>query len=81
MPFTLGWWSFTFPVGVLTAGTDALHEATGAALFGIAATVLLVLLAATWTLVATRTARSAIRALVAPPSDPAVSEIPRRAAA
>jgi tellurite resistance protein TehA-like permease len=33
MPFTLGWWSLTFPDGVLTAGTGALYEATGAALF------------------------------------------------
>lgn len=63
MPFTLGWWSFTFPVGVLIAGSDALHAATGAVLFEAAATVLLALLAGTWPIVATRTARDAVRAL------------------
>jgi C4-dicarboxylate transporter/malic acid transport protein len=63
MPFTLGWWSFTFPVGVLIAGSDALYAATGAVLFEAAATVLLALLATTWPIVATRTAHDAVRAL------------------
>lgn len=69
MPFTLGWWSFTFPVGVLVAGTDALYAATGAALFAVAATLLLALLAVNWVLVATKTMRTAIKDLTAPPSE------------
>ena len=63
MPFALSWWSFTFPVGVLIAGTDALYAATGAVLFQVVATALLALLATTWTIVATRTARGAVREL------------------
>ena len=67
MPFTLGWWSFTFPVGVLIAGSDALYAATRAVLFEVAATALLALLATTWAIVATRTARNAVRGLAEPP--------------
>ena len=36
LPFNLSWWAFTFPVGVLTAGTDTLFLQTHAELFGIA---------------------------------------------
>jgi C4-dicarboxylate transporter/malic acid transport protein len=67
MPFTLGWWSFTFPVGVLTAGSNALYVGTGAALFGFADIVLLALLGAGWLIVATRTAHHLVRALNASP--------------
>jgi C4-dicarboxylate transporter/malic acid transport protein len=52
--FTLGWWAFTFPVGVLTAGTIALYHATGATIYAVAGIALLALLATMWTLVATR---------------------------
>jgi tellurite resistance protein TehA-like permease len=52
---------------------------TGAVVYEIGATVLLVLLAATWTIVAARTARVAIRARVAAPA--AAPETPRQAAA
>jgi C4-dicarboxylate transporter/malic acid transport protein len=54
LPFTLGWWAFTFPVGVLTAGTDALFGVTHAAIFGAASVALLALLATMWVLVAAR---------------------------
>jgi C4-dicarboxylate transporter/malic acid transport protein len=75
MPFTLGWWSFTFPVGVLLAGTDALFAATDAPLFALAAVALLVLLAATWTLVAIHTARAIVRELrgTPPPAAPVLA--------
>jgi hypothetical protein len=63
----------------LIAGTDALYEATGVVAYEVGATVLLVLLATTWTIVSTRTARLAIGALVATPST--APEAPRRAAA
>jgi C4-dicarboxylate transporter/malic acid transport protein len=68
LPFTLGWWSFTFPVGVLTAGSNALYAGTGAALFGFADVVLLAILGAGWLIVATRTAHNVIRALSHAPS-------------
>jgi tellurite resistance protein TehA-like permease len=29
LPFSLTWWSFTFPVGTLVTGTSALTKATG----------------------------------------------------
>ena len=57
LPFNLGWWAFTFPVGVLTAGTDALYAQTHAHIFAIASVALLALLATMWSLVAVRTAR------------------------
>jgi C4-dicarboxylate transporter/malic acid transport protein len=55
LPFALSWWAFTFPVGVLTAGTDGLYLVTGAHLFAVASVLLLALLAGMWTLVAIRT--------------------------
>jgi len=54
IPFTLGWWAFTFPVGVLTAGTVALYHATDATVYAVAGSTLLALLATMWTLVAAR---------------------------
>ena len=55
LPFSLGWWAFTFPVGVLTAGTDALFAQTHASIFAFAAVALIVLLATLWMLVAAKT--------------------------
>jgi tellurite resistance protein TehA-like permease len=55
LPFSVSWWAFTFPVGVLTTGTDALYAQTGAPLFAGAAVGLLALLASMWALVAVRT--------------------------
>ncbi len=54
MPFTLGWWAFTFPVGTLTAGTYGLYGATHAAIFLVAGAGTLALLAAMWALVTYR---------------------------
>ena len=59
LPFSLSWWAFTFPVGVLTAGTDALYLQTHAHIFGFVSLALLGLLAAMWTLVASKTMRCA----------------------
>ncbi|GAC1542092.1 MAG: TDT family transporter [Vulcanimicrobiaceae bacterium] len=60
MPFNLSWWAFTFPVGVLTAGTDALFVQTHAHIFGISSLVLFGLLATMWALVAAKTFRGAM---------------------
>jgi C4-dicarboxylate transporter/malic acid transport protein len=62
-PFALGWWAFTFPVGVMTTGTYALHARTGAAVFVVAGLGLLALLAMMWTLVAGHTARHIVLSL------------------
>ena len=61
LPFNLSWWAFTFPVGVLTAGTDALYLQTHAHLFAISSLALLALLGSMWTLVATKSARGVVR--------------------
>jgi C4-dicarboxylate transporter/malic acid transport protein len=66
LPFNLSWWAFTFPVGVLTAGTDALFLQTQAHIFGIVSVVLLTLLATMWSLVALKTLRGALDTAAAP---------------
>jgi C4-dicarboxylate transporter/malic acid transport protein len=63
LPFALGWWAFTFPVGVMTTGTYALYARTGAALFAGAGLCLLALLAAMWALVAGHTVRHSLSSL------------------
>lgn len=63
LPFTLGWWAFTFPVGTLTAGTDALYGLTHAHIFAIASVAFLGLLATMWMLVASKSIGGAILAL------------------
>lgn len=55
MPFNLGWWGFTFPLGVYALTTLRLGEALAAPFFTGLCTVLVVLLALLWTLVASRT--------------------------
>jgi tellurite resistance protein TehA-like permease len=56
LPFSLTWWSFTFPVGTVVTGTSALAGETGAVLLSAAAIVLFVGLVAAWSVVVTRTA-------------------------
>jgi C4-dicarboxylate transporter/malic acid transport protein len=63
LPFALGWWAFTFPVGVLTAGTYSLATLTASPFFRSAGIVLLTLLAFMWILVAVATTRQALDAL------------------
>jgi tellurite resistance protein TehA-like permease len=55
LPFSLTWWSFTFPVGTLVLGTSELASHTGAELFTWAAVALYVGLVAAWMTVAART--------------------------
>lgn len=59
LPFNLSWWAFTFPVGVLTVGTDALFIQTHAHIFAVVSIALLALLAVMWSLVAAKTLRNA----------------------
>jgi C4-dicarboxylate transporter/malic acid transport protein len=61
LPFNLGWWGFTFPLGVFALSTLALARATHLAFFAIAGGILVVCLAAFWTIVALRTAHGAWR--------------------
>jgi C4-dicarboxylate transporter/malic acid transport protein len=55
LPFNLGWWGLTFPLGVFAAGTNLLAARLDVGWVAAAAVALFVLLAAFWTLVAART--------------------------
>lgn len=57
LPFNLGWWGLTFPLGVFAGGTDLLYHALGTGIFHWASTVFFVLLATFWILVAGFTLR------------------------
>ena len=57
LPFSLTWWSFTFPVGTCVTGTSALAAQTGAALFQVAAVMLYMGLAVASLTVTVRTIR------------------------
>ncbi len=56
MPFNLGWWAFTFPLGVYTLATMALARVTHLEFFSIAGSVLALSLAGFWLVVATQNA-------------------------
>jgi C4-dicarboxylate transporter/malic acid transport protein len=61
MPFNLGWWGFTFPLGVYCMATFTLAQWLGLGFFSVFAQVLVVALAMLWVLVASRTVRGAWR--------------------
>ncbi|GAB0113498.1 TDT family transporter [Acidisoma sp. C75] len=61
MPFNLGWWGFTFPLGVYSAATIALAHQTGLLLFSLAGTGFVILLALLWAIVAAGTLRGVLR--------------------
>ena len=61
LPFSLTWWSFTFPVGTVVTGTCALARATGFGPLRGAAVVLFGALLVAWTTVALRSAQGAGR--------------------
>ena len=61
LPFSLTWWSFTFPVGTVVTGTSGLAAATGLTLFAGLAVVFYVALVAAWLVVAARTAHGVYR--------------------
>ncbi len=61
MPFNLGWWGFTFPLGVYALTTLRLGETLAAPFFTSLGAVLVVALVLLWTLVASRTLAGAYR--------------------
>ncbi|MDH0647574.1 TDT family transporter [Pseudomonas sp. GD03858] len=61
MPFNLGWWGFTFPLGVYCLATFKLAAWLGLGFFAVFGQVLVVALALLWMLVASRTLRGAWR--------------------
>ena len=65
MPFTLSWWSFTFPVGTCVTGAAALAAHTGNHALEALSVALFGLLLGAWAVTAPRTAASARAALLA----------------
>jgi C4-dicarboxylate transporter/malic acid transport protein len=61
LPFSLTWWSFTFPVGTVVTGTSGLAAATGANVLAVAAAVFYVGLLVAWGTVAVRTGHGVYR--------------------
>ena len=57
LPFSLTWWSFTFPVGTCVTGAAELAADTGRVELRVLAMVLFAGLAVAWLTVASRTAR------------------------
>ena len=73
LPFTLTWWSFTFPVGTLVTGTTSLALHTGDGALRWAAAGLYLALVAAWAVVSVRTVAGIWRGSVlrgAPPLTP-----------
>jgi C4-dicarboxylate transporter/malic acid transport protein len=60
LPFSLTWWSFTFPIGTCVTGTAGLALHTGADLFRYAAVLIFIGLVGVWLVVAIRTAHASI---------------------
>lgn len=61
MPFNIGWWGFTFPLGVYAVATLALARQTHLAILANAGIVLVGLLVMLWIIVFSRTALGAWR--------------------
>jgi len=55
MPFNLGWWGFTFPLGVYTVAALSLYRVTGWWACAVIGTVLSTMLFGFWVIVATKT--------------------------
>jgi C4-dicarboxylate transporter/malic acid transport protein len=67
LPFSLTWWSFTFPVGTVVTGTSELALHTHANLFTGAAVALYALLVIAWLAAAAHTVRGSLNGrLIAP---------------
>lgn len=61
LPFSLTWWSFTFPVGTVVTGTSALALHSGSSVLAVLAVVFYVGLVGAWVTVASRTAGGSAR--------------------
>lgn len=79
LPFNLGWWGLTFPLGVFAAGTNMLYGQLKVPFVGVMAVIFFLMLASFWAMVATRTVASlagappaqSVAAAVAGDRDPA----------
>jgi C4-dicarboxylate transporter/malic acid transport protein len=73
LPFSLTWWSFTFPVGTLVTGTAGLAVQTGVEAFAWLAVCTFALLLVAWTAAFTNTVRGAWSGALLLPPPPATS--------
>jgi C4-dicarboxylate transporter/malic acid transport protein len=71
LPFSLTWWSFTFPVGTLVTGTSQLALHTHANFLTWASVSLYALLIGAWLTAATRTAHGSLHGRLFLPTPPA----------
>jgi C4-dicarboxylate transporter/malic acid transport protein len=55
LPFNMGWWAFTFPIGVYSVATLTLGRMTGVPLFEVLGAAFVLILAAFWLIVFSRT--------------------------
>jgi C4-dicarboxylate transporter/malic acid transport protein len=76
LPFTLTWWSFTFPVGTCVTGTIALAARSDAVALRWATVPLYVLLLGAWAVVAVDTARGSATGRLFRPTSPARNPAP-----
>jgi C4-dicarboxylate transporter/malic acid transport protein len=77
LPFSLTWWSFTFPVGTLVTGTSQLALHTHANFLTWASVTLYALLIGGWLTAATRTAYGSLRGrLFLPARSPGLQSVP-----
>jgi C4-dicarboxylate transporter/malic acid transport protein len=60
LPFSLSWWSFTFPVGTVVTGTSGLAAVTGLVALQVVAGLLFALLVIAWAVVSVRTLRGIV---------------------
>jgi len=58
LPYGLGWWAFTFPLGAFTASTLALSRGWRAGAIEVLAAVLFLALVAAWAIVSVSTLRA-----------------------
>ncbi|WP_397449301.1 TDT family transporter [Pseudomonas sp. NA-150] len=61
IPFNLGWWGFTFPLGVYASTTLKLGSVLNLSFFSLLGTLLVLSLVALWVVVMARTVRGAYR--------------------
>jgi tellurite resistance protein TehA-like permease len=71
LPFSLTWWSFTFPVGTVVTGASGLATRVPSALPAALAVALYAMLLAAWSVVAVRTLRAVRRGDLLRPAPPA----------
>ncbi|EED13231.1 MFS transporter, putative [Talaromyces stipitatus ATCC 10500] len=78
-PFNIGWWGFTFPLGVFTLSTCQIGRELGSKFFLVLGTVFSVAVVLLWILVSTRTVIGAVEGKVFHAPCLADLEVPKRA--